>query len=132
MIEFAFPWPTSQGEWLAWSSAAAAALFGLAMLVAPRAALAIMHFARPAETPQAVAELRSRAAGFQLGLGLACMLLAQPLLYLALGASWGFAALGRLAGVLFDRGARRSNLVWLVVEAGLATMPLAYVLGYVR
>ncbi|TIW27946.1 MAG: DUF4345 domain-containing protein, partial [Mesorhizobium sp.] len=28
-MEFAFPWPMSQGEWLAWSSAVVTLLFGL-------------------------------------------------------------------------------------------------------
>ncbi|TIO72455.1 MAG: DUF4345 domain-containing protein, partial [Mesorhizobium sp.] len=28
-MEFAFPWPASQGEWLAWSSAVVTLLIGL-------------------------------------------------------------------------------------------------------
>ena len=38
-MEFEFPWPLSQGEWLAWMSAAITVLFGLILLFAPRLAL---------------------------------------------------------------------------------------------
>ena len=42
-------------------------------------------------------------AGFYLGLGLCCVLLAQPLLYMALGFSWLFTAFGRLVSMMSDR-----------------------------
>ena len=42
-MNFTFPWPVSQGEWLAWSSAAVTLFLGLMLLFAPR----IFH-AKPA------------------------------------------------------------------------------------
>jgi hypothetical protein len=38
-MELAFPWPTTNGEWLAWTAAALTALWGLVHLIAPRLAL---------------------------------------------------------------------------------------------
>jgi hypothetical protein len=70
-------------------------------------------------------------AGFYLGLGLACILLAQPLLYLALGLSWGFTAFGRLVSILSDRGNTVYNWISLVIELVLAALPLAFALGFV-
>ncbi|RUU09142.1 DUF4345 domain-containing protein, partial [Mesorhizobium sp. M7A.T.Ca.TU.009.01.3.2] len=34
-MDFALPWPTSQGEWLAWSSAVVTVLLGLLFFLAP-------------------------------------------------------------------------------------------------
>ena len=42
--------------------------------------------------PTALA-IRSQAAGFEVGAGLVAVLMAQPLVYLALGAGWALAAL---------------------------------------
>ncbi|MCC2690518.1 MAG: rane protein, partial [Rhizobiaceae bacterium] len=38
-MDMAFPWPTTQGEWLAWTAAAVTVFFGLVLLVAPRLSL---------------------------------------------------------------------------------------------
>ena len=60
-------------------------------------------------------------AGFYLGLGLCCILLAQPLLYLALGFSWLFAAFG--AHPLDDVGPGQHALqldFWLFIALVLA------------
>ena len=42
-MSFEFPWPFTQGEWLAWSSAAVTVLFGLIMLFLPRIGLRILR-----------------------------------------------------------------------------------------
>ena len=42
-MEFAFPWPLSQGEWLAWSAAAATVFFGVLLMFAPRIAFRILR-----------------------------------------------------------------------------------------
>jgi hypothetical protein len=70
-------------------------------------------------------------AGFYLGLGVSALLLAQPLVYLALGASWGFTAFGRLVSMVVDRGFTSFNLASLLLEIILAGLPLLYVFGYV-
>src|SRR5690606_21594122 len=70
VVELAFPWPISQGEWLAWSSAAATALFGLLMLLAPRSVLRLIRLQPAPERPEAVGEVRATMGGFYLGAGL--------------------------------------------------------------
>lgn len=130
-MEFAFPWPYSQGEWLAWSSAAITVLFGLILLFAPAISFRLLRL-RPAENhPEAVAEARARMAGFYLGLGLCCILLAQPLLYMALGFSWLLTAFGRIVSMLSDRGNTLFNWISVALELVLALLPLAFTFGLI-
>ena len=70
-------------------------------------------------------------AGFYLGVGICCILLAQPLLYLALGFSWLFTAFGRMVSILSDRGNTLYNWISAVIELVLAGLPLAFALGFV-
>jgi hypothetical protein len=130
-MELAFPWPVSQGEWLAWSSAAVTALIGLVMLLAPRLALKVMRL-RPVEAhPEAVAEVRGAAGGFHLGIGLSAILFAQPLVYLALGLCWAVAAFGRFVSMLSDGGNTPYNWLRLILEGLLGALALVFALGIV-
>ena len=130
-MSFEFPWPFTQGEWLAWSSAAVTILFGLIMLFLPRTGLRILRLQTTPEHPEATSEARATMSGFYLGLGLCCILLAQPLLYMALGFSWLFTAFGRVVSMLSDRGNTLYNWISLVIELVLAALPLAFSLGFV-
>jgi len=130
-MEFSFPWPMSQGEWLAWSSAVVTTLLGLLFFLAPGLALRLVRLQAKEEKPEAVAEGRSRVAGFYLGLGLTCLLLAQPLLYMALGFSWAFSAFGRLLGMMSDGANTPYNWAAIVVDLVLAALPLAFAFGFV-
>jgi uncharacterized membrane protein HdeD (DUF308 family) len=130
-MSFEFPWPFTQGEWLAWSSAAVTILFGLIMLFMPRIGLRILRLQTVPEHPEATSEARATMSGFYLGLGLCCILLAQPLLYMALGFSWLFTAFGRAVSMLSDRGNTLYNWISLVIELVLAALPLAFSLGFV-
>jgi hypothetical protein len=130
-MELAFPWPISQGEWLAWSAALVTVLFGLLLFFAPRAGLSLLRLRTAEGHPEAVAAARSIMAGFCLGLGIACILLAQPLLYLALGLSWALAAFGRIISILSDRGNTLYNWFSFLVEIVLAALPLAFAFGLV-
>ncbi len=130
-MEFAFPWPFSQGEWLAWSSAAVTIFFGLILLFLPRLSLRILRLQPTEAHPEAVSEARATMAGFYLGVGLCCILLAQPFLYMALGISWLFTAFGRLISILSDRGGTLYNWFSLVLEIVLAALPLVFVFGLV-
>jgi len=130
-MEFSFPWPMSQGEWLAWSSAVVTVLLGLLFFLAPGLALRAVRLQAKSEKPEAVAEGRSRVAGFYLGLGLCCLLLAQPLLYMALGFSWAFSAFGRLLGMMSDGANTPYNWGAIVVDVVLAALPLAFAFGFV-
>lgn len=130
-MEFAFPWPVSQGEWLAWSSAALTVLFGLVLFFAPRLSFRILRLQTTEAHPEAVAEGRATMAGFYLGLGLCCVLLGpQPFLYMALGFSWLFTAFGRLVSMMSDRGNTIYNWIWVVVDLLLAVLPLGFVFGF--
>jgi hypothetical protein len=131
-MEFVFPWPTSDGEWLAWSSAAMTVLFGLILLFAPGISLKILRLQTVPEHPEAVSEARATMAGFYLGVGLVAILFSpQPFLYIALGASWAFTAFGRLVSMLSDRGFTLYNWISLIVELALAALPLAYAFGFI-
>ncbi len=130
-MEFIFPWPVSPGGWLAFSSAAVTVVFGLFLLIAPGFSFRLLRLQTMPGHPEALSEGRATMAGFYLGLGLTCMLLDQPLLYLALGASWGMTAGGRLISIVADRGNTLFNWVSIVIECLLAAMPLAMVFGYI-
>ncbi len=130
-MELAFPWPFSQGEWLAWSSAAVAVLVGLLMMFAPRTGLRVLRLQTSGNHPEALSEPRSTIAGFYLGLGMACILLAQPLLYLALGACWALAAFGRMVSMLSDGGNTPYNWFVLLIQLVLAGLALSFALGFV-
>lgn len=127
-MDFMFPWPMSQGEWLAWASAAVTVLFGLVLFFAPHIAFRLLRLETRADHPEAIAQGRATMAGFYLGLGLCCILLAQPWLYMALGFSWLFTAFGRLVSMLSDRGVTPYNFIAIVVELVLAALPLGFAL----
>lgn len=118
-MEFAFPWPTSQGEWLAFGGAAATIALGLAHFIA-------LLFAR---YPAALA-VRAQAAGMQIGAGAVAILMAQPLLYLALGAGWAAAALVQIVAAARHVQAGGSVLLALLAEVVLAALPIGYAFGF--
>ena len=127
MIEFY--WPSSQGEWLAWSSAAVTIAFGLVLMFAPRLSLRLLRLRTAPDHPEAVSEARATMAGFYLGVGICAMLFAQPLIYLALGAGWAFTAFGRIISMMSDRGVTLYNFISVIIEMLLAALPLLYGLG---
>jgi len=130
-MDFTFPSPTSQGEWLQFVSAAVTVLFGLLLMFAPRLGFRLLRLRPVDKHPEAIAEGRSTMSGFYLGLGLCCLLLAQPLLYMALGFSWLFTAFGRLLSMMSDGANTPFNWVSIVVELALAALPLAFAFGFV-
>lgn len=126
-MEFYFP--TEFGEQLAFGAAAFTALIGLFMMFAPGLTFRFLGL-QPRETrPSAYAEGRSTMGGFYLGFGLCAILLAQPMVYLAFGASFGLAAFGRILSIMSDRGNTLLNYILLVVQMILAGLPLGYVFG---
>lgn len=130
-MEFAFPWPVTQGEWLAWTSAAVTVAFGLLLLFAPRISFRLLRLATSERHPNAIAEARSTMAGFYLGLGLCCILLGQPFLYMALGASWAFTAFGRLIAMMSDGANTPYHWVSITIDLVLAALPLLFVFGLI-
>jgi uncharacterized membrane protein HdeD (DUF308 family) len=130
-LEFAFPWPATQGEWLAFVSAAVTVFFGAVLLFAPGLSFRLFRLQTRPDHPEAYAAARANMAGFYLGLGLSSLLLAQPLLYMALGFSWLFTAFGRIVSMMSDRGTGLANWLWLVFDLVLSALALAFALGFV-
>lgn len=123
--------PASQGEWLAWLSAVITALIGLSMFVAPKMTMRLMHMQMEYGSSVASAGIRGNMAGFYLGLALTSLIFAQPYLWLALGASWGFVALGRLISMLSEPTKSGFNWFALILEFLLAAGPLVFAFGIV-
>ncbi|MFP1630751.1 DUF4345 domain-containing protein [Zhengella sp. ZM62] len=130
-MDFAFPWPITQGEWLAFWAAAATSLAGLMLLTVPRIALAVLA-PDARRNGDAVALVRALPGGFLLGQGGFCILLgSQQMLVMSLSLGWGLAALGSLLA-LFSRSASRLATVFVLLSsAGLCVLSGAYAFGYV-
>lgn len=122
--------PTEFGEQLAYCSAVVTAVIGLFLMFAPGYAYRFLKLQVKEGRSEAYAEARS-AGGFMVGFGLVAILLAQPMIYLALGASFGVAAFGRILSLMSDRGGIILSLLLLVVQAILAALPFLYGLGYI-
>lgn len=121
MIEFV--WPQSNGEWLAWISALSLVIFGLWMLFAP---------ARWLASSQVSLQMRGPIGGGSFGLGIAVMVLhPQPLLYLALGSTLLFTAIGRMVWMAMGNGRSKSSWIFLIIEGILAFFSLGYALGLI-
>ena len=143
MIEFV--WPQTTGEWLAWVSALYLLLFGVVLLLAPRQWLATfqMWFGLndtasmqtspvPPLAPASASLMRAMGGG-NFGLALAVMALhPQPLLYLALAATFVFRVVGRVLAVLIDKARSRAHWIILVSEAILGYFALGYAFGLIR
>ena len=128
-MAFEFPWPTSNGEWLAWSSAAVTILFGLIMLFLPKIGLRLLRLQAFADDPEALAEARGTMSSFYLGsIAASC---SRSRGSTRLGFSWLFTAFGRAVSMLSDRGNTLYNWISIVIELVLAGLPLAFSLGFV-
>lgn len=122
--------PMTPGEWVQTVAAIITTLIGLALLVAPGFFLPMARGRQSASFVQTATTTRAHLAGFLLGLGLAALLLQQPLIYLALGISWGFSALGQILSLLLDRNLSTANIVALILKFILSACLIASVLGF--
>ncbi|MEZ2129912.1 MULTISPECIES: DUF4345 domain-containing protein [unclassified Sinorhizobium] len=127
-MEFYFP--TELGEQLAFGAAAFTALFGLFMMFAPGYGFRLFGLQARDGRAGAFAEGRSTMGGFYLGFGLSAIFLAQPMLYLALGASYALAAFARIVSIMSDKGSAIVNYLLLVAQIILAALPLSYFFGF--
>ncbi|MDW5317916.1 DUF4345 domain-containing protein [Rhizobium sp. PL01] len=123
--------PTETGEFLAFCAAVVTSLLGLVFLFAPGIAFRALGIDIREGRRGGYAEARSTMGGFHLGLGIAALLLAQPMVYLALGAAFALAAFGRILSMLSDGGNTVVNWLYLAVQIALSALPLAYVFGFV-
>ncbi|MCV9997914.1 DUF4345 domain-containing protein [Pararhizobium sp. YC-54] len=123
--------PAETGEFLAFCAAVVTSLLGLIFLFAPGIAFRALGIDLREGRRGGYAEARSTMGGFHLGLGIAALLLAQPMVYLALGAAFALAAFGRILSMLSDSGNTIVNWLYLSVQIVLSALPLAYVFGFV-
>ncbi|HXV29785.1 MAG TPA: DUF4345 domain-containing protein [Sinorhizobium sp.] len=123
--------PTETGELLAFCAAAAAMLIGLVMLFAPGLTFRAAGINLAEGRRGGLAEARSTMGGMHVGLGLGAIMLAQPMVYLAVGAAFALAAFGRILSMMSDNGATLFNWIALIVQSALAILPLAYVFGLI-
>lgn len=129
-MDLAFPWPISQGEWLAFWAAVATVVLGLLMMVAPRLALTILAPGAKGNG-DAAALARGLPGGLMFGLGAASILLAQPTLYAALAICWGMATLGSVLA-LFSRSATRVAVAFtLLLSLVLCGLAGCYAFGFI-
>jgi hypothetical protein len=128
-MEFYFP--TEFGEQLAFGAALFSAIIGLVIMFAPGLTFRLFGLQFAGERRDSLVLIRSSLAGFYLGFGASALLLAQPMVYLAFGASFALAVFGGVLSILSDGGATVRNCLLLVVHSVLAALPLIYVFGLV-
>ena len=75
-----------------------------------------------------VSEVRGPLGGAWVGFGLAAILLAQPLVYLALGFAFLVTVVGRIVSFIADRTFNLHCVAATLFEALLAFFPIAYAL----
>ncbi|MEL6948158.1 MAG: DUF4345 family protein [Pseudomonadota bacterium] len=122
MVELTIPdqWP----EFMAWLTAVATVLIGIVIMVAPVPMMAWLGLA-PTRA-DGISEVRGPFGGVWVGLGLACVLLAQPFTYFALGLAFLVAVLGRLLSFVVDRSLTIHCAVATIFEALSAYFPLRF------
>lgn len=123
--------PATTGEWLAWSAAVITAFAGVVMLFAPGITMKLMRLQPINARPEAYSSIRAVLAGPYLGIGLGCLIFAQPFLWVVLGAAWGFSLFGRFISMMSDKGATFYNIIAAVIEFALAAGPLLYAFGFI-
>lgn len=128
-MEFYIPQET--GEFLAFSAAVTTAFLGLVIFLAPGLSFRLLGLAQREGGRAALAEGRSTIGGFHLGVGLAAILLAQPMVYLALGSAFALAFFGRILSMMSDGSGGLANWLLLLLQGALAAFPLGYAFGFI-
>ena len=70
------------------------------------------------------------AGGFYAGVAVAALLMAQYLIYMAIGGGFAIAAFGRILSLMSDGSFTMKNLLVLAIQAVLAALPLGYAFGF--
>ncbi len=128
MIEY-YP-PVTTSEWIQAIAAAMTFLIGFLFLLVPKFALRMSGQANESIDGGARTAVRSHLSGVLMGFGMAALLLQQPLLYLALGAGWGFATVTQIVSIVVDANRTAASFITLMVKAVIASFVVLSVLGY--
>ena len=126
MVEIVFPEDWS--ERLAFMTALITMVLGLGLMLMPRRLGKFIGLMPISGSNNGLSEIRGPFGGMWLGLGLACIILAQPFTYFALGVAFLGAVLGRLISVVFDRTFNLYCLIATVIELLWAYFPLKFAL----
>lgn len=123
-MEIVFPdqWP----ERLAWLTALATIIVGLGLMLVPVRFMRFLGLEPLGSSGKGISEVRGAFGGSWVGIGVACILLAQPFTYFALGLAFFFAVVGRLISFVFDRSFNMHCVVATLVETLGAVFPLYF------
>ncbi len=122
--------PTTPGEWVQAFGAGITALVGLFLLLAPGFILKLTEQRVGVSYSQTASTTRAHLSGILLGFGASALMLQQPLIYLALGISWGFSAFSQLLSLLLDRNASTAKIIILILKALLSSGLILAVFGF--
>ena len=129
MLEF--PLPISTGEWLAFLAAAGGIMVGLGLMIVPSRIMTFLGLVPSYVQPKGFSEVRGPFAGAWLGMGIACILLAQPLVYLAFGIMLATVIVGRVVSFAADGSFNAHTVMLTVIEAIMAFFAIAFPLGII-
>jgi len=123
-MELEFVAPQTTGEMLAWIVSLITMLVGVALMIIPRR---FGRFLGLVEMNRAgVSEIRGAFGGSWAGFALAALILAQPLIYLAMGLGFIFMVVGRLISFFADKSLNGQTVAATIVEAAAAFFLIAY------
>jgi hypothetical protein len=125
-MEFSFPeFPGEPYAQYAFLAACFLTLFGLALLIVPGYCRHVWGLDEHERRPGGLGELRV-AGGFLAGLGLSCLMLEQPVIYVTFGVALAFGAFGRVLSMMSDQAATLTNFGLWLLQVLLAWAMLTY------
>jgi hypothetical protein len=109
--------------WLPRVGAGIMLLFGLIGFFKPR--LLLDQLGIELKTPSGVSEARAVFGGMNLGLAVIALYLAEPIIYVALGAAWGTLTLARFYSLAVDGIGLKAAIPGIVVDGSLCFLFLS-------
>jgi hypothetical protein len=113
-------------EWLPKIAAGLTLVIGVINLLHPRLMLTPMGIAL--QSPMAVSEVRAVFGGLNLGMAIAAFALGEPVIFTALGITWGVLTLSRFLSMAMDGIGFKASIPPLIVDGTLCFLFLSPVL----